>query len=84
VVAGRRLAGDPVQARDCGWGGLLPNARVHVLDSEHVELLEEPVVAELAEIFLDGLRRSDKPDLVPAHVGAPATNDLELTISHLR
>jgi hypothetical protein len=55
-----------------------------VLDSEHVELLKEPTVAELAEIFLDGLRRSDNPDLVPAQVGAPATNDLELTISHLR
>jgi amino acid adenylation domain-containing protein len=61
IVAGRRLAHVPLESPDCGWRSHVPSLRVHVLDSEHLALVEEPnVVASVAEIFLESLQRSDR------------------------
>lgn len=59
IVAGRRLADDPLQTPDCGWSNHVSSVRVHVLDADHLGLVEEPGVASLAEVFLEGLHRSD-------------------------
>jgi amino acid adenylation domain-containing protein len=60
IVAGRRLANDPLQAPDCGWRSRVPSVHVHCLDCDHLGLVEEPNVASVAEIFLESMRRSER------------------------
>jgi amino acid adenylation domain-containing protein len=52
VVAGKRLAADPLESPSCGWQGHIPRLDVLVLDSEHLPLLEPPMVVSLANAFL--------------------------------
>jgi len=60
VVAGRRLAKDPLGSPDCGgWRRHISTLKIHVVDSEHLELVDEPNVARVAEILLEGLRRAE-------------------------
>ncbi len=58
IVAGRRLVGDPLQSPDCGWRSRVSSVGVHLLDSDHLGLVEEPNVASVAKIFLESLRRA--------------------------
>lgn len=51
IVAGRRLARDPLQSPDCGWRSHTSLVGIHTLDTDHLGLLDEPHVAEVAEIF---------------------------------
>jgi amino acid adenylation domain-containing protein len=57
IVAGRRLATDPLLTPDCGWRNHLSTLRPHVLNTDHLGLVEEPSVAGVAEIFLRNLQR---------------------------
>jgi amino acid adenylation domain-containing protein len=59
VVAGRRLARDPLQSPDCGWHSHDSSVRIHTLDSDHLNLLEEPHVASVAELFLKSLHHAE-------------------------
>jgi amino acid adenylation domain-containing protein len=58
IVAGRRLARDPLQSPDGGWRRRISSVRVHSLESDHLSLLEEPSVGRVADIFLESLRCS--------------------------
>lgn len=49
IVAGRRLASNPLQSPNCGWGKHVPSLQVCVFDSEHLGLVEEPAAAHVAE-----------------------------------
>jgi amino acid adenylation domain-containing protein len=57
VVAGKRLANDPLESASCGWARHIPRLDVLVLDSEHLALLERPMVERLAEAFARVLSR---------------------------
>jgi thioesterase domain-containing protein len=61
IVAGRRLARDPMQRPDCGWRRYVSTARVHSLETDHLGLLEEPTVADVADIFLEAMRGTALP-----------------------
>jgi amino acid adenylation domain-containing protein len=56
IVAGHRLARDPLQRPDCGWHRYVSTVRVRSLPSDHLGLLEEPTVAGVANIFLESMR----------------------------
>jgi thioesterase domain-containing protein len=60
IVAGRRLATEPLLTPDCGWRNHLASVRPHVLNTDHLGLVEEPSVAGVAEIFLGNLQRMEE------------------------
>jgi len=49
-----------LQVPSLGWADLIPRLDVHLIDSDHLSLLEEPSVAEVAAIVGEGLRRSER------------------------
>lgn len=51
IVAGKRLREDMGSA-SCGWSDYIPSLNIHIVDSDHLALLEEPKVSEVADIFL--------------------------------
>jgi phthiocerol/phenolphthiocerol synthesis type-I polyketide synthase D len=55
VAAGRRLARDPLLSPELGWRGCVGSLRLQVLDGDHFDLIEEPLVANVADIFLQAL-----------------------------
>ncbi|HEY8926740.1 MAG TPA: amino acid adenylation domain-containing protein [Polyangia bacterium] len=59
VVAGERLAEDPLQSPDCGWSSILANLHARQVDADHLTMLQEPRVEEAAELFLSVLDRAD-------------------------
>jgi amino acid adenylation domain-containing protein len=59
IVAGRRLQQDLSRSPSCGWDPWVKDLAVHTLDAEHLALLDEPRVGEVADIFLRALRRGD-------------------------
>jgi amino acid adenylation domain-containing protein len=59
VVSGKRLARDPLQPPDCGWGGHVARLNSHTVDADHLGLLEKPKVAEVADVLLAGLERAE-------------------------
>lgn len=69
IVSGRRLANNPLQPPDCGWSSHLTTLKFHQLDADHLDLVEEPTVAQVAKIFLESLRQSE----VQAHKREAAT-----------
>ncbi len=50
VVAGLRLADDPLAEPACGWRGLVSNLHVHRVETQHISMLEDPHVSEIASI----------------------------------
>lgn len=56
IVAGKRLDDDPLQPADCGWSQHAARLRTHIVDSEHLELLQRPWVDQVAEILAEGLQ----------------------------
>ena len=46
--------------------------RVHLLDSDHLGLVEEPYVATVAKIFLESLYRSERQRRSREHAGTGA------------
>lgn len=58
IVAGKRIASDPFLDPTCGWPRLVPQLEWHSLDAHHLELLEPPVVDEVATILQRALRTS--------------------------
>jgi amino acid adenylation domain-containing protein len=58
VVAQQRLKRTLLQSPCLGWSSVIPNLAIRNVDCDHLRLLEEPHVAEVAEIFLEGLFRS--------------------------
>jgi amino acid adenylation domain-containing protein len=74
VVAGRRRheeQGSP----DCGWRRYALGLRVHELDCDHLALLEEPAVKEVADIFRRSMTIA-RP--VAAAPGAPRRTGLTI------
>ena len=65
VVAGERLAKDPLQRPDCGWSSIVANLHARQVDADHLTMLQEPRVAEAAELFLSVLGRADQPTRSP-------------------
>ena len=63
IVANRRVLADPLADRACGWRNVAPRIDVHSIDAEHLELLEEPWVAEVAAIFRSRLRGAGRDDM---------------------
>jgi thioesterase domain-containing protein/acyl carrier protein len=61
IVAGRRLKRDPLLDPNCGWRSQARTLNLHILDGDHFDLVEEPMVATVAEIFLQGLRPAGEP-----------------------
>jgi thioesterase domain-containing protein len=59
IVAEQRLAQEPLSSPDCGWRRHIASFRQHILDSDHDGLVEEPAVARVAEIFLEGMSRTE-------------------------
>jgi amino acid adenylation domain-containing protein len=59
VVAGERLARDPLLSPDCGWSSIVTSLRVRQVDADHLTMLQEPRVEEAAELFLSVLDRAD-------------------------
>jgi thioesterase domain-containing protein len=57
IVAGARLARDPLLDPGCGFADLVENLTVHTLPVDHLALLEQPAVAEVAECALGNMRR---------------------------
>jgi amino acid adenylation domain-containing protein len=51
IVAGRRLARAPMSDQNCGWKGKISQLDAHVLDAEHLGLLQEPAVRYVATLF---------------------------------
>ena len=51
VVAGRRVQEDLLRSPTCGWESTVTSLQVHRVDSDHLGLLEEPKVAEVATIL---------------------------------
>jgi amino acid adenylation domain-containing protein len=60
VVSGHRLSRNPLRTPDCGWSRHVSHLNVHVLDSSHPGLVEEPNVAVVAEIFFESLGRAER------------------------
>ena len=60
IVAERRMRKHLLQVPSLGWGDLIPRLDVHMVESDHLSLLEEPRVAEVAAIVREGLRRSER------------------------
>ena len=60
VVAERRMKRHLLQVPSLGWKDLIPNLDVHLVDADHLSLLEEPHVDRVAEIVRAGLRRSER------------------------
>jgi thioesterase domain-containing protein len=50
VVAGLRLADDPLADSDCGWRGIALNLHVHRAETQHLSMLEDPFVCEIAGV----------------------------------
>ena len=50
VVAGRRLAVNPMDEPECGWGGVASKLHVHRVETEHLSMLEDPFVGEIAGV----------------------------------
>jgi amino acid adenylation domain-containing protein len=64
VVAGLRLAADPLAAPDCGWRGIASSLLVHRVETQHLSMLEEPFVGEVAGVCrsrLDETRTGSGP-----------------------
>lgn len=55
IVSGTRLRADPLAEKDCGWTGTVPRVRVHTVDADHLALVEEPRVREVAAIFRNSM-----------------------------
>lgn len=70
VVAGQRLAENPLQSPDCGWRKHAPSVNVQVLDSDHLGLMAEPAVQLLADRFVSGLREPNPDTAAPRAIGA--------------
>ena len=51
ITAGKRLADNPLQPDDCGWSEYVSDLGAHVIDAQHLELLQEPWVEQVAEIM---------------------------------
>jgi thioesterase domain-containing protein/acyl carrier protein len=79
IVAGRRIERDPSLSPACGWRGLAAALNVHVLDGDHFDLVEEPTVTEVAEIFLRSLRSEEQPN--PKFVGYTDGDFADLDLS---
>lgn len=60
VVAERRMRKHLLQVPSLGWADLIGRLQVHLVDSDHLSLLEEPRVADVAAIVRDGLTRSER------------------------
>ena len=60
IVAERRMRRHLLQVPSLGWGDLIRHLDVHLIDSDHLSLLEEPSVAQVAEIVGEGLRQSER------------------------
>jgi thioesterase domain-containing protein len=56
VVAAERLKMVLMQSPCLGWSDVVPGIRVRNVSADHLRLLENPHVREVAEIFLEGLR----------------------------
>jgi thioesterase domain-containing protein len=50
VVAGLRLAADPLAEPACGWRGIALNLHVHRVETQHLSMLEDPFVSEVAGV----------------------------------
>jgi amino acid adenylation domain-containing protein len=74
VVSGRRLERDPLQSPDCGWRNINSSIQVHPVDSDHLGLVEEPAVGQVAEIFLKSLNRCANHHCTCEHAKAPASS----------
>ena len=60
VVAERRMKRHLLQVPSLGWKDLIPDLDVHLVDADHLSLLEEPNVGRVAEIVRAGLLRSER------------------------
>lgn len=60
IVAERRMQKHLLQVPSLGWADLIPRLNVHLVDSDHLSLLEEPRVVDVAGIVREGLRRSER------------------------
>lgn len=60
IVAGQRLARDPLQRPDCGWSAHAARLDRHTVDADHLQLLEKPKVAQVAELLLAALDRAER------------------------
>jgi len=58
IVAERRLKQHILQSPALGWARLISPLEIRLVDAEHLALLDEPRVAEVADIVLAGLARS--------------------------
>ena len=59
VVAARRMKRVLMQSPSLGWDVVIPGLRVRDVDTDHLGLLAEPGVRDVADIFLETLRQSD-------------------------
>jgi amino acid adenylation domain-containing protein len=72
LVVARRRQVDDLGSADCGWKAQAPQLAIHRVDCDHLALLEEPKVAEVAQIFraaLDGV--PNRRPLPAARPGGP-------------
>jgi amino acid adenylation domain-containing protein len=77
IAAGRRLARDPLLSPELGWRRHVASRRLQVLDGDHFDLIEEPLVATVAEIFLQALAPANNQDAFDR--AEDAAQDLELS-----
>ena len=63
IVAARRMQGVLMQSPSLGWDVVIPGLRVRNVDSDHLGLLAEPGVRDVADIFLQTLRQADDATL---------------------
>jgi hypothetical protein len=49
-----------MQSPSLGWDVVIPGLRVRNVDSDHLGLLAEPGVRDVADIFLETLRQADE------------------------
>ena len=59
VVAGQRMRRVLLQSPCLGWSDVITDLRIRAIDSNHLELLEEPHVSAVAEIFLAHLQQTE-------------------------
>jgi thioesterase domain-containing protein len=79
ITAGERLREQPLEARDCGFGPHVQALEVRLVDCDHIALVEEPHISEVADIFLRALARTGERrsrntlSIVPS-VGVPISS----------
>jgi len=70
IISGTRISANPHKARDCGWQPYARRLSIHEVEADHLALLEEPSVAEVAAIFARALPATT-PRAAHAHPPEP-------------